>query len=111
MKKFVLIGVSALTVSGLIWACGTSSSTTKTTEKTATLTFTADIDPIIKESCATSGCHGTTGALSTVYVGKESAFKASKTESIKRLGSGDMPRSPGTISATNKQKLVDFLNQ
>lgn len=116
MLKTVLALFAALTTAFILaQACGSD----KETEDTSTQTkydFTKDINPIIVASCSGSTCHGKTGAGSTVYEEQEKAFLNSETETKRRMAlaatdAAFMPRTPKTISAADKEKLIKFLDQ
>ena len=66
-----------------------------------------EIQGIVKEQCALSGCHA--GAS---FLDNGSAFKASS--SLRRIESGSMPlqSSPnyGLYNATKRRKLIDYLS-
>ena len=100
-------------------ACGSSSSNNSnngSSSTTTTYTWSADIASIVSASCGGSGCHASTstGSGATVWVGNETAFKADKTSIKDRIGraSSDalfMPKSPGTLSAADKAKILSYL--
>jgi len=92
-------------------ACGSSSSKDTQTSTKTTYTWDKDVAPIIAATCASSGCHGATpGPLAKTYLDNQANFKTDKSLVIADLTSGTMPQT-GTISATNKQILIDFENQ
>jgi hypothetical protein len=111
--KFSIVAGFCLAAFG----CGASSNDkgTSTNGSGTTLTWAADISPIVDAKCSASGCHGKTGANSTVYQNSETAFVASKANTVKRLNLAStdslyMPQ--GTeISTADKNKLLDFLAQ
>jgi hypothetical protein len=78
----------------------------------------SDVNPLIVTYCGDAGCHGKTSPASVVYEDNEANFKASKkaeksTATRMALATTDadyMPRGK-TISSTDKQRLIDFLNQ
>lgn len=121
MKNFrvrtlaMLVGVVSLVTAGLL-ACGSDKKDDNdSTDKK--LSFETDVNPIIKASCAKAGlCHGVGSTESTVYVDKEDNFKKSSAATRMGLPSTNlqsMPKPDGglTISAENKQILLDFLAQ
>src|SRR5687767_2501769 len=84
-KRQALFGTAVALVLGVIAACGSDDDNKKddtgTTAPTSTaLTFTADINPIIKSSCGGTDCHGK-GATrgGSVFEDAETTFKASTT--------------------------------
>lgn len=101
-----IIGVSAIVIGGFA-ACGSDKKEDDDSTDTK-ISFTDTVNPILKESCSGSTCHSV-GATGTQYVDKESAFKASSAKA--QLEGGLMPKTPSTISAVNKQTLLDFLAQ
>ncbi len=104
-----ILGVAALVAGGFA-ACG-SDKKDDDSETDTKISFTDTVNPILKASCSGSTCHSV-GASGTQYVDKESVFKASVAKA--RLNATDglkMPQAPSTISATNKQTLLDFLAQ
>ena len=94
---------------GLSMACGKDDKADEEETSTGDLSFTDDINPILIASCGASGCHGTTSPGSTVYVGKESVFKASSSKG--QLTNNLMPKAPSTISAADEATLIKFLDQ
>ncbi len=112
LSRGIILTLAAVAVAV---GCGSKDDADKGDSTTATIKF-SDVAPIIKESCTGSGCHGTTGAASKIYEDNEANFKesAALTKSRMALAATDasfMPRTPKTISAANKQKLLDFLAQ
>ena len=107
-----IVGLSSLQ------GCGASKDEKVGDTGTPKLTFSSDINPIIKASCSDSMCHGAAAAASVVYEDNEANFKASKKAAIPSqsrlsLTTTDpnfMPRGK-TLNDTNRQKLLDFLNQ
>jgi hypothetical protein len=80
------------------------------------LTFTNDVRPILAASCNGSGCHdvGSTGVEAALQFNtSETAFKAKEAEIKAAINGGTMPgpSSGKTLSNTNKQTIIDFLDQ
>jgi hypothetical protein len=71
-----------------------------------------DVFAIMKASCGLSGCH--TGAMSkpNLKVGATAAETtvANKAKVATELMGGEMPKSPGMISAADKTKLLAWAN-
>lgn len=103
-----ILGVSAIVVGGFA-ACGSDKKEDDDSTDTK-ISFTDTVNPILKASCATGGkCHAVGTTESTQYVDKESSFKASTAKA--QLENGLMPKAGTTISAADKQTLLDFLAQ
>ena len=101
---------------GRTGTCPTLVTTDLKTEEggSAALTFAGDINPILKNTCAGAGCHGSGSSLE-VYIDNETAFIAAKDRVIERLQltagqPGVMPPG-GNISDDRKAKLIRFLSQ
>ena len=116
-KHTLLITAGALAIVSLMFAaCGTDDDDEKSTTAT-TYTFSADIAPILTASCASNNaCHASTNTVgNTVYVDNKANLVAGKTNVINRMnGTGAImpPSSSGvSLSAANKQKIEDYLNQ
>lgn len=116
IKRSLSIAVGALSIAALFFAaCGTDDDEKEST--TTTYTFSADIAPILTASCASNNaCHASTNTVgNTVYVDNKANLVAGKTNVINRMnGTGSiMPPSTSdvTLSAANKQKIEDYLNQ
>lgn len=114
---------ASILMTGLIWACGSDDKDDKketTGGNTTTYTF-AQANAVIKESCVNNGgCHEVTGNVGKSYADNEANFKAqcaaAGTQSIATrmngsTGGTQMPQTPKTITAANKQLLIDFCNQ
>lgn len=106
---------AALALTGGLTSCGKDDKNDKEATSTGTTyTFATDIAPLVKGSCALSGCHGKTAtgpSPAKVYEDNETNFKADKAKIIERLGDNTMPQAPGTIAAADEKKLTDFLGQ
>jgi hypothetical protein len=104
----------ALALSSPFTGCSKDDDKETTTTPTTSTAF-ADVAPIIKASCGVSGCHGKAGAISTVYEENEANVKAAKAKITERMNSTNtalvMPQSPGTISAADKTKLLDYIGK
>lgn len=78
----------------------------------STLNFYADIEPILKASCANGGCHGPGSSLGQNYqfVGNEAKFKQAP---LGRIQDGSMPPSSSGLQVTPAQRaiLIKFLQQ
>lgn len=117
--KLLIVGLWTVTAATVaIHGCGSSKDNDDDDTSTQSkYDFTKDVNPILVTSCGASGCHGSTGALSTVFVGNETNFKASKVESKRRMAlpatdtANVMPRAPSTITSANKDILTKFLDQ
>jgi hypothetical protein len=77
------------------------------------LSFDDDINTIIKTECATSGCHGVTGAASVVYENNETNFKAGAAAIKDRIAraqgvAGVMPPSRA-LSNADRGAILQFL--
>ncbi|MEZ4744149.1 MAG: hypothetical protein R3B45_17150 [Bdellovibrionota bacterium] len=114
IKKVLLCCTPAILLTVVI-SCGAGEQD-DTTTTSATLNWTTDVAPIVASSCGGSGCHEQgKDPGGVIYVGNEANFKASKTDTIKRLNLSSsnndyMPRD-SSLSAANKEKLINFLNQ
>jgi hypothetical protein len=108
MIKFISAFVLALAAVISMSNCGADDKDKKTSTAS---TFDTTINPIVKDSCGTSACHGS-GASQTVYVDNEVNFKADGDEIIEQLESDLMPQSPQSDdwTAANEKVLVDYLN-
>lgn len=113
-KEILAVGISLFFV-----GCSDSKKDSDTPAETGsgstTVSF-SDISSIVKTSCGVSGCHGITGATSTVYENNEANFKAAKASIKDRISraktaAGFMPQSPGTLSDADKTKLLNYVNQ
>lgn len=111
------VGMAGLVLAGFV-ACGSDKKEDDdSTDKK--LSFTDDINPILKASCSgTTGCHQVGTKESVQYVDKEASFKSSSAAARLQLPSTDpsfMPKSTATekhsITDADKQKLLDFLAQ
>lgn len=97
--------------------CGSKDDADKEDSTTATIKF-SEIAPIVKTQCADAGCHGKATPASVVYEDNEENFKKSKDAplstkarmDLKATDASYMPRGK-TITAADKQKLLDFLAQ
>lgn len=111
-------GVGLAAAMGVAVACGSDKKDddTSTSDK---LTFSGDVEPILKTSCAGTGCHEAATTMTTAYVGAESAFKAAKASVKDRLGKAKtdalyMPKQDSqnkTLSDADKSTLLNFLEQ
>jgi len=115
-KRLTRLVVAAGVLSGfiIVASCGTDDDEETTT--TTTYTFSADIAPIISASCAKAGgCHEATNTSNEVYVDNKANLVARKDAVINRLnGVGAIMPQAGsgvTLSATDKKKIEDYLNQ
>jgi hypothetical protein len=82
-----------------------------TTDSNATYAY-ADVESIIANNCATSGCHASGNGSGRQPLSNYSEVKAS-IESFRlkeRVAEGSMPPG-GSLSASDKNKLIDWINQ
>lgn len=118
LKKHTLsITAGTLAIVSIMFAaCGTDDDDEKSTT-TTTYTFSADIAPILTASCANNNaCHASTNTVgNTVYVDNKANLVAGKTNVINRMNGTGAIMPPSTsgvsLSAANKQKIEDYLNQ
>ena len=115
LLKKMLFGVLVL---GTMIGCGEDDEKDSTT--TTTLTFTGDVAPILEKSCAqNNGCHESGNSLGlNAYVASESLLKENGTTVVERISLDSssakvMPTAGSglSLSAADKQKIIDFLAQ
>jgi hypothetical protein len=68
----------------------------------------SQVSTIVASSCGISGCHTSDNSLRK-NLATESDLRNNKSSSLLRLQNGSMPKSPGTISACDKQTLINYL--
>lgn len=108
--RLLAIGAT-LAGAAAFFACGSDDKKDKdNTGTTTTLDFTKDINPILVKSCSGSTCHDK-GDGQVVYVGNDANLKANKASVKSQLTAGAMPKSPSTISADDKSKIINYLAQ
>ena len=76
------------------------------------LTYDAKIGSILDASCAISGCHDSNtkenGYDFSQYSTTSTAVTSGRLAAV--LSSGSMPKSPGTITACDKQNVIKWIN-
>lgn len=98
-------GLSELT------SCG-SKKADETTGTTGSIDFDKDVKPILVATCSAAGCHLNNANLSAGSFSTGADFKNTRSITDHLNGTGGqelMPRPPTTISAADKQKLLDYL--
>ncbi len=74
------------------------------------LSFAADINPIIIASCGTAGgCHVAGSTTRRPYENSEANVRADASGILYHLNRGSMPTGGATITAGEKQLLIDYL--
>ncbi len=93
--------------------CSSEEKEETTTAPTTTAGSFADANTVITASCSASGCHGKTGAGSTIYQDNETNVKKDKAKidaSIAKAKGADgfMPKNGNALSDADKKKITDF---
>jgi hypothetical protein len=82
------------------------------TESSASLDFSRDINPIMETSCAGAACHSTDSSMGAQYrfIGNEELFKKAP---IRRLQDGTMPPASSglTLPDSERNLLIQYLQQ
>lgn len=89
----------------------TSTNPTSTASSTSTTVSFADANTVIKAKCAASGCHGKSGAGSSVYEDAEAKLTADKAKCVSRVNSTSIPMPPAgspALTATEKSTILSF---
>lgn len=109
-----------LVIFALVAAVGCGGDDDENEVAAATLTFAGDVAPILEKSCAQSGgCHESGNSLGlNAYVASESLLKENSATVVTRISldsssAGVMPTAASglSLSATDKQSIIDFLAQ
>lgn len=74
----------------------------------STVSFSADIQPLIRANCATPGCHRAN--LQSPTLETYTQIEASKTRIKARVDQGTMPPS-GPLVQTDKDKITTWINE
>lgn len=89
-------------------SCGSNDDDESSADSTPTY---ESIAPIVTQSCAVgTTCHSSNNTANRNALDTAAGLKENKAQSISRLNSGDMPRSPASISAEDKSQLLSYLN-
>jgi hypothetical protein len=84
--------------------------TTTTTDTTAVLSWSTDIQPIINTNCAFSGCHSANSSVRQPLTTHTEVKSAIENWALRlRVENGSMPPS-GNLAASDKQALLDWID-
>jgi len=106
MDQSKLIYISFLLIS--LVSCGSQSTNTTTGTGGTSTTYTySDVQPLFATYCV--ACHSKQLAQGGVQLDSLAGIKASRSGSKDDISSGKMPKNSSISSATDKQKLIDYL--
>lgn len=111
MKNTFLAIVGVATITSLvIFSCSKSSSSTTTVDCSGvSATWSADVQPIINSSCATtSACHAAGSSNSGGAFTSYSAVFNRRSNIASQVSSGAMPQG-STLSSTQKNKILCWI--
>lgn len=96
-SALILLTAAAFTV---FYSCKKTATFDSTVCTGTTVSYSADVAPIISTYCNTGGCHAFTSYTSV---------KSSSSAIYSQVASGSMPRGT-SLSATQKQKILCWIN-
>lgn len=111
MRRLLVISSLFVTAGYFAVSCGSKSD--DTAASTPAIAF-ADANTIIKASCSASGCHGKTGAKSTIFEDNQTNFDAAKTNCKTRVAATTNPMPPTdspALTTAAKATLLSYCAQ
>lgn len=118
MKKYIitLLSIATLLLLSACYKNNLADLTGNTTCDTSNMTYSADIEPILKNNCTNSGCHESTAALTFPLTSYEDvkmvALDGRLLRSLRhQVGVAAMPKGMSQLDSCTISKIEAWINQ